>query len=168
MIERGLLAIAVLLVLGVAYLLRDSLPAEIRSLVSGSREAVPAQQAATPSPSTKQAARIDHRPRSKAPSSTGPEAVNTPVSATAITFQIPPFPEAAAVRPGMSMGEVVRRFGPPNWKATWTESGTLRQKYTYVDHERATELSIQAGRVVISRTAAASTLLSAQINIDWN
>lgn len=158
MLERGLLATAVLLVLGVAYVMRDAVPAGIRNLVTGSREADPARQAAKPSPDTKQAVRADRGLRGKAPRPAkleAMEAMNEPVPTTVVTVPIPPFPEAAAVRPGMSRGEVVRRFGSPNWKATWAESGTLHEDYTYVDHERATELSIQAGRVVTSQTGAA-------------
>lgn len=169
MLERGLLATAVLLVLGVAYVLRDSVPAEIRRLVSGSREASPARQAATPSPDIKQAARATRGLRGRATGSAELAAVNGPVSTTVVTVQVPPFPEAAAIRPGMSKFEVVRRFGSPNWKATWTESRTLYEEYTYVDRQRATELWIQAGRVVSSQSGAAANLLSSsQVSIDWD
>lgn len=163
MLERGLLATAVLLVLGVAYVLRDSVPAEVRRLVSGSREAGPARQAATPP------ARATRGLRGRATRSADLAAVNEPVSTTVITVQVPPFPEAAAVRPGMSRVEVVHRFGSPNWKATWTQSRTLYEEYTYVDRQRATELWIQAGRVVSSQTGDAANLLSAsQVSIDWD
>lgn len=169
MLERGLLATAVLLVLGVIYVLRDSVPVEIRRLVTGSQDAGPARQTATPTPVSKRAARLDRGLRGRTARSADLAAVNGPVSTTVIYVQIPPFPEAPAIRPGMSSGDVVHRFGPPNWKATWADLRTLNEKYTYVDHQRTTELLIQAGRVVSCQTGAPSNRLSgSQISIDWD
>jgi hypothetical protein len=161
------LATAVLVLLGVGYILRDSIPAEIRRLMSGSREAAPALQTARPSPDLKQP-RATRRLRGGATGSAELAALNEPVSTAVINVQVPPFPEAAAILPGMSKAEVVRRFGPPNWKVTWTDSRTLNEKYAYMDHQRVTELLIQAGRVVSRQTGAASNRLSvSRVSIDW-
>jgi len=159
MLERTLLVVTVLVALGAVYVLRDSLRVGIDRWVAGDQEPGRTQQAATPSPGTKQAARADRGLRGPRP--TNLEDLNEPVSTTVIDVQIPPFPEATAVRLGMSKGEVVRRFGPPNWKAIWTESRTLQEKYAYVDNERATVMFIQAGKVVSSWTGPASSLSSA-------
>ena len=169
MLERGLLAIAVLVVLGVAYVVRDSVPAELRRLVGGSQDAAPARQTATPSPGIKHGARAARGGTRENHTLATLDAMSEPASTTVIAVKIPPFPERNAIRPGMSRDEIVRRFGPPNWKATWTEWDTLYEKYTYVDHQRATALLIQAGRVASSQTDPTSNRLStSQINVEWD
>ena len=153
-----MLAIAVLVVLGVGYLLKDS-------LTSGKPEPTPVRPASftgfkKPAPLA--------TPRVKTPPA-DLDAMTGPISTTVITVPLPPFPVAAAIKPGTSKREVVRQFGPPNYTVTWSDAATLYEKYTYVDHQRATSLVIQSGKVVSSETGPAANRLSApQITVDWD
>lgn len=74
------------------------------------------------------------------------------ISVYELESPIPPFPNAAVVRAGISKAEVKQKFGAPDFSATWTDVGGLKEKYIYLGPTQSTTFVLYNGSVVSVRT----------------
>jgi hypothetical protein len=75
-----------------------------------------------------------------------------PTEVVKVELPPPPFPTAQDLRAGMSRREMIGRFGAPRFTASWSESGSLAEKFIYIREAQVTAVILRDGEVVISRT----------------
>jgi hypothetical protein len=92
------------------------------------------------------------RPRVKQMRMDDEEFQQREISVLEIVVPMPPFPSRSEVRMGMSLAELIARFGEPNVTATWSDYGTVSERLIYQTQERSAEILLQDGKVVSTHT----------------
>ena len=154
--DRGLAptlaAILVICVGALTYLYKDSMPVTVRKMLTW--DSGPAQ-VPQPEPAPKPVHKAKRKARA-AENSPQPM-LNLPVQVYEMVIELPPFPRAVDVKAGMTRDELIHKFGAPTLSATWTDVGSLNERYVYVQNGRLTTVVIRDGRVVSGRTDSVAT-----------
>ncbi len=134
---------------------RDSLHNKVRdvwSRVTGTQIAVTPAPVTGPAVEAASKPKLHTRHRAAPEVQPEPEKKDPPPVTQKVETPPLPFPTADDLKAGMTKKEMMSRFGAPRFTASWSEGGSLSEKFIYARDEQVTAVILRDGHVVTSRT----------------
>lgn len=170
MLEKTILGITALLLVGVAFVFRDTWRREIQNVYSAGRAPAAQPAAVVPEAKTKPKANPHRASAQRLATEVEPAPVEIPKPAAPMPVASRPVIEMQEVPRGISRAELIDRFGMPTSSATWRDSKVLNEKLIYRDQRRTTAVLIQDGTVISSNADSSVHRIASQpeIRIEWD
>ena len=170
MLEKAILGITALLLVGVAFVFRDTWRPEIQRVFSAGRAPAAQPAVVVPESKTKPKANPHRASAQRMATEAEPAPVEIPKPAAPTPVASRPVVEMHDVPRGISRADLIDRFGMPTSSATWRDSKILNEKLIYRDQRWTTAVLIQNGTVISSNTDSSFHRIASQpeIRIEWD